>query len=57
MVTVTSALPAMPKLSPRLLKMFNLAERQNPATGLPDGITDTDILQLYVGPESAVAVY
>ncbi|TVY42702.1 Protein rds1 [Lachnellula subtilissima] len=45
MVTFTSALPAMPKLTPRLLKMFNLVERQNPATGLPDGITDTDILQ------------
>ncbi|TVY15799.1 Protein rds1 [Lachnellula arida] len=45
MVTFTSALPAKPKLSPFLLKMSNLVERQNPATGLPDGITDTDILQ------------
>lgn len=46
MVSVTSAFPAVPRLSPRLLNMFNLAARQNPATGLPDGLTDVDILQL-----------
>jgi len=47
-VSVTSALPAQPKLSERSLTNFALATRQNPATGLPDGLTDVDVLQLYV---------
>jgi len=46
MVGVTTALPALPKISGRMANMFNLAARQNPATGLPDGLTDVDILQL-----------
>jgi hypothetical protein len=53
MVGVTSALPAMPKLSSRMANMFNLAARQNPATGLPDGLTDVDILQLYFLPTTS----
>ncbi|TVY78481.1 Protein rds1 [Lachnellula suecica] len=45
LVTVTSALPAFPRMSPRMEKMFGLATRQNPATGLPDNLTDVDVLQ------------
>jgi hypothetical protein len=49
MVTVTSAAPAQPKISARTLKAYDiLTRRQNPATGLPDGLGDVDILQLYV---------
>ena len=56
LATVT-ALPAAQKLSPyerrayefgQLARKHMLAERQNPATGLPDGLTDVDILELYV---------
>lgn len=47
-ISITSALPAQPKLSSRLLKSFDLVTRQNPATGVPDGLTDVDVLQLYV---------
>ena len=44
-----SALPAAPKLSDRAARAYNIAERQiDPATGLPDGLGDVDILQLYV---------
>jgi hypothetical protein len=46
LATVASTLPAQPKLSSRALKAYDLARRQNPATGLPDGLTDIDILQL-----------
>jgi len=46
LVSVVSALPAQPRLSERSLKHFALATRQNPATGLPDGLTDVDVLQL-----------
>lgn len=46
MVTVTSAAPALPKLNPRVLKAYDiLSRRQDPATGLPDGLGDIDILQ------------
>lgn len=49
MVAVTTALPAQPKLSERTLKKYDAVQRrQNPATGLPDGLTDVDVLQLYV---------
>lgn len=49
MVAVTTALPAQPKLSERTLKKYEAVQRrQNPATGLPDGLTDVDVLQLYV---------
>ncbi|RDL32044.1 Ferritin-like protein [Venustampulla echinocandica] len=44
--TVTSAAPAFPKLDPRTISAYNaISARQNPATGLPDGLTDVDILQ------------
>ena len=54
MVTVSTALPAQPKLSPMARRAYEygvqarkaLQERQNPATGLPDGLTDIDILEL-----------
>lgn len=45
LATVASALPAQPKLSFRAMKAYDLARRQNPATGLPDGLGDVDILQ------------
>lgn len=49
LVTIASAAPAFPKLDTRTVSAFNaLTARQNPATGLPDGLTDVDILQLYV---------
>jgi hypothetical protein len=49
MITVTSAAPALPKLSARTMKAYELlTKRQNPATGLPDGLGDVDVLQLYV---------
>lgn len=32
----------------RLARKQMLQGRQNPATGLPDGLTDVDILELYV---------
>ncbi|KAH7393672.1 ferritin-like domain-containing protein [Cadophora sp. MPI-SDFR-AT-0126] len=53
LATVT-ALPAAQKLSPyerrayefgQLARKHMLEERQNPATGLPDGLTDIDILE------------
>jgi hypothetical protein len=43
-----SGLPGQPKLSSRALKAYNLAARQSTSTGLPAGLTDVDILQLYV---------
>lgn len=54
MVAVASALPAQPKLSAHARRAYQygvearkyLQERQNPATGLPDGLTDIDILTL-----------
>lgn len=44
LAAVATALPAQPKLSERALKAYE--RRQNPATGLPDGIGDIDVLQL-----------
>ena len=44
---IGSALPAQPKLSPRAVSHYNLAARQNAAAAAA-GITDIDILQLYV---------
>ena len=54
LATVATALPAMPKLNERALKMWesHLMARQDPATGLPDGLGDIDILQLYVPSSS-----
>jgi hypothetical protein len=48
LAAVTSALPAQPRISTRALRAMDLVRRQNPATGLPDGLGDVDILQLYV---------
>ncbi|PQE19382.1 twin-arginine translocation pathway signal protein [Rutstroemia sp. NJR-2017a BBW] len=45
LAAVASALPALPRLNERALKMYELAERQVTATGLPAGLTDVDILQ------------
>lgn len=42
-VVSVSALPAGPRLSENLHKFYS---RQNPATGLPDGLGDVDILEL-----------
>jgi hypothetical protein len=54
LVTVATALPAQPKLSPQARKAYEygvearkyLQARQDPATGLPDGLSDIDILEL-----------
>jgi hypothetical protein len=54
LVTVATALPAQPKLSPQARRAYEygvearkyLQARQDPATGLPDGLTDIDILEL-----------
>jgi hypothetical protein len=43
-----SALPAQPKLSSRALRAYDISARQLASTGLPAGLTDIDILQLYV---------
>lgn len=45
---MASALPGLPKLSSRALRAYDLAARQATSTGLPAGLTDVDILQLYV---------
>lgn len=51
LLSLTAALPAQPKLSPEVRALYDrsvefLTKRQNPATGLPDGIGDIDVLQL-----------
>lgn len=51
---VTSGLPGQPKLSSRAVKAYNLAARQSTSTGLPSGLTDVDILQLYVSQPLSV---
>lgn len=53
---LVNALPALPKMSPQMKRAYDFGvlaraemdRRQNPATGLPDGLTDVDILELYV---------
>lgn len=60
LVAVTNALPALPKMSPEMRRAYDfgvlarkdLEARQNPATGLPDGLTDIDILELYADVSS-----
>ena len=47
LAAAASGLPGQPKLSSRALKAYNLAARQSTSTGLPAGLTDVDILQLY----------
>lgn len=49
LAAAVSALPALPKLNERALKMYEIKERQVTSTGLPANLTDVDILQLYVG--------
>lgn len=44
---MASALPALPRLNERALKMYEW-KRQVTETGLPANLTDVDILQLYV---------
>lgn len=48
LATLASALPALPKLSSRAVSAYDLRARQLAATGLPAGLTDVDVLQLYV---------
>ena len=50
LATVASALPALPKLSSRAITSYDLRARQLADTGLPAGLTDIDILQLYARP-------
>ena len=45
LAAVSSALPAVPKLSKAHLKMYEFAKRQNAAAAAA-GLTDIDILQL-----------
>lgn len=55
---LVSAAPGMPKMSPQMRRAYDfgvkarenmeLSRRQNPTTGLPDALTDVDILELYV---------
>lgn len=47
LAAVASALPALPRLNERALKMYEW-KRQVTETGLPANLTDVDILQLYV---------
>lgn len=50
---LVNALPALPKMSPQMKRAYDFGvlaraemdRRQNPATGLPDGLTDVDILE------------
>ena len=56
LVAVAVALPPQPKLSAQARRAYDfgvlarkdMERRQNPTTGLPDGLTDVDILELYV---------
>ncbi|KAB8291665.1 hypothetical protein EYC80_006465 [Monilinia laxa] len=45
LAAVASALPALPRLNERALKLYEISERQVTATGLPANLTDVDILQ------------
>ncbi|TAQ85270.1 hypothetical protein B7494_g6402 [Chlorociboria aeruginascens] len=56
LVAVVSALPAQPRLDDRARNLHDISARQvDPATGLPDGLTDIDILQLYAPSKSRVS--
>jgi hypothetical protein len=46
LAAVTSALPAVPKLTQSQMRMYEHAKRQNAAAAAL-GLTDIDILQLY----------
>jgi len=45
LAAMVSAMPAVPRLTPRQTKMYEFAKRQNAAAAAA-GITDIDILQL-----------
>jgi len=45
LAALASALPAVPRLNPRAMKMYEFSKRQNAAAAAL-GITDIDILQL-----------
>jgi len=56
LAALSTALPAYPKLSKNARRAYdrsveNLERRQNPATGVPDGLGDVDILQLALTAE------
>lgn len=62
LLSLTAALPAQPKLSPDVRALYDrsvdfLARRQNPATGLPDGIGDIDVLQFALTLEHLEAAF
>ncbi|RDW87287.1 hypothetical protein BP5796_02981 [Coleophoma crateriformis] len=52
LATLASALPAQPMLNERALKLYDIHRRQNPSTGLPDGLTDIDVLQFALTAEN-----
>jgi hypothetical protein len=45
LATISSAMPAIPRLSARQVKMYEYAKRQNQAAAAA-GLTDVDLLQL-----------
>lgn len=47
LIAAASALPSVPKLSASQVKMYEFGKRQNAAAAAA-GLTDVDILQLYV---------
>ncbi|KAL3427929.1 twin-arginine translocation pathway signal [Phlyctema vagabunda] len=51
LAVVASTLPAQPKLNARAVRLYDVHRRQNPATGLPDGLTDIDVLQFALTAE------
>jgi hypothetical protein len=48
LAATASALPGQPKVSSRALRAYDISARAATSTGLPAGLTDVDILQLYV---------
>lgn len=54
LAALASALPAVPKLTDSQLNIHSFMKRQNQLTAAA-GLTDVDILQLYVPPLSLLA--